>query len=115
MMVPMFARPRTGYCVHGRARPAASPQRTTAPGSHPNSVSHRGLTCLGGVYVYPQQNLQFEVRVDVPDPRFVSLLMMSREIAHYQQFTAAPNELPVNFPAVDGDKPFTHEHRTPTT
>jgi Mn-containing catalase len=122
---------------------------------------------------------------DDPGVQDTLTFLMTREIAHYQQFTAALNELPVNFPpgtlagdnrfqnvafnmsdggesvrgpwnqgqgpwpegtewtyienpetqwlgtdmrqntgaehnpagspAVDGDKPFTHEHRIPTT
>ncbi len=123
---------------------------------------------------------------DDPGVQETLTFLMSREVAHYQQFTAALNELPVNFPpgklagdnrfqnvafnmsngggesvrgpwnqgqgpwpegtewnyidqpekqwlgtdirqntgaehnpagspAVDGDKPFTHEHRIPTT
>jgi Mn-containing catalase len=123
---------------------------------------------------------------DDPGVQDTLTFLMSREVAHYQQFTAALNELPVNFPpgtlagdnrfqnvafnmsngggesvrgpwnegqgpwpegtewkyiekpekqwlgtnirqntgaehnpagspAVDGDKPFTHEHRIPTT
>lgn len=47
---------------------------------------------------------------DDPGVQDTLTFLMSREVAHYQQFTAAINDLPVNFPPgrLAGDDRFQH-------